>query len=709
MKQNRWMRIKRIVAAGLALLLLLAAEGIALAEAFSAAVSAKVMTVYADPELTLAMETLDKREIVVVESVSNGIARIRYHQDGTGYASVLDLMAVDAFAKKALLNRDAEVYPEPNDQTESVTAKAGARVYALAVVDGWAMVERGGTVGYVALDALTEADEQWRAIEAEAAAETEAVGTAAQGASVQGVTVRSLKVYKKAKTSSKKLGTLQKGQAVNVLKWNKKWAYIELNGRKGYCLVSGLKKVEDQGTTGEDGTAERTLTVAGDAVAVYKKASADSKKLGALPKGVEIKVLAEKGNWAYIEYNGNRGYSKLSELTPSGQTPDGYVTGGFDATVVYPGTKAYASPSTSAKSVSLPLGQSVNVYAYNADWAVITRDSGYACVPVQYLSRKSYALVAEDGAALEALLKALLGGGYYDAVPSQNYNAAAISAIKRFQAACGLTETGEADETTQRILYSGYAPASALLARGLSKGDSGENVSRIQSRLYALGYLSRTNSLDGDYGTTTAAAVKLFQSTNGLTADGAADVATLRALYNTGAKSLPSGTKAADYVTVSTGGSSSTYLDNVPNGLASTTASFSEGMSNAEKLEHAIYQAQSQLGKPYVYGATGPDKYDCSGLTTYIFKKVGVSLERSAYNQGYDNRYTKIEGVSSLRRGDLVFFNTISDSDLSDHVGIYIGNGYFIHASSGGHRVVVSNLTTGYYNRVYSWGRRILS
>ena len=85
-----------------------------------------------------------------------------------------------------------------------------------------------------------------------------------------------------------------------------------------------------------------------------------------------------------------------------------------------------------------------------------------------------------------------------------------------------------------------------------------------------------------------------------------------------------------------------------------------------------------------------------------------MSLKRTAYSQGYDTTYEKISSVSSLKRGDLVFFNTISDSDLSDHVGIYLGGGCFIHASSGGHKVVVSNLTTGYYNRVFSWGRRVL-
>ena len=791
MRDTGLTRLKKIVAAALALLLLLGAAMPALAEAFSAAVSAKAATVYEDAALTQAVGTLGRRTIVVVESFSDGVARIR-SEGGSGYVAVSDLLAVDAFARKALLNRAASVYLEPDAASAHVAAKKGAKVYVLAAAGDWAMIERGGVVGYVALDALTEADDSWKPLAQEreavasgaVAAEQTATGTpatvtadslkvyqkasttstklgtlkkgqavnliqvsgswayielngkygycAASGvaevgatpspaptatpspeataqASVQAKATKSLKVYKKASTTSKKLGTLKKNQVVNVLTWNKKWAYIELNGNKGYCLISGLKKVTESPTVAPtEEPVVRTVTVANASVTVYKKASTSSTKLGTLKKGVEVKVLSESGKWAYIEYNGKKGYCKLSALTSEEKLPTGYAKGGFAATVVYPGAKVYSSPSTGAQSAAIALGASVNVYAYSADWAIVTRDKGYGCIPVQYLSRKSYELIAGDGEALEALLKALLGGGYYDAVPSKNYNAAAISAIKRFQAACGLSETGEADESTQRILYGGYAPVSGLLSKALSKGDSGESVSRVQARLYALGYLSRTNSLDGDYGATTAAAVKLFQSANGLSADGAASVATLKALYSVSAKGLPSGTKAADATTATTTTTSTTYLDAVPTGLASTTSAYSEGMSNAEKLEYVIYLAQNQLGKPYVYGAAGPDKYDCSGLTTYIFKKIGISLERSAYSQGYDNTYTKIEGAANLKRGDLVYFNTISDSDLSDHAGIYIGNGYFIHASSGGHRVVVSNLTVGYYSRVFSWGRRIL-
>ena len=123
-----------------------------------------------------------------------------------------------------------------------------------------------------------------------------------------------------------------------------------------------------------------------------------------------------------------------------------------------------------------------------------------------------------------------------------------------------------------------------------------------------------------------------------------------------------------------------------------------------------IYLAQLQLGKPYIYATAGPNSFDCSGLTVYCYGKVGKTLGRSAYAHGYNSSSgTKIERIADLKRGDIVCFNTINDSDLVDHVGIYIGDGYFIHASSGssnGKQVCVSNLNSGYYNRVFSWARR---
>lgn len=124
-----------------------------------------------------------------------------------------------------------------------------------------------------------------------------------------------------------------------------------------------------------------------------------------------------------------------------------------------------------------------------------------------------------------------------------------------------------------------------------------------------------------------------------------------------------------------------------------------------------IEEAKTHLGKPYRYGAKGPKRFDCSGFTYYCFYTIEeIELSRSAKDQGYDESYEKIEEIENLIPGDLVCFNTKrGDKDLSDHVGIYLGEGDFIHCSSGKRRgVVISTLLEGYYNERFSWGRRIL-
>ena len=136
---------------------------------------------------------------------------------------------------------------------------------------------------------------------------------------------------------------------------------------------------------------------------------------------------------------------------------------------------------------------------------------------------------------------------------------------------------------------------------------------------------------------------------------------------------------------------------------------YSPDMSNAKKLEYVIYVAQSLTGRPYASNANVPYSFDCSRFVRYCFQQIDVTLDASAKDQGYDESYTRINSTGSLKTGDVVVFNTnSSDSDSSDHTGIYIGNGYFIHASSSAGKVIVSTLASGYYNNTFSWGLRIL-
>ena len=107
-------------------------------------------------------------------------------------------------------------------------------------------------------------------------------------------------------------------------------------------------------------------------------------------------------------------------------------------------------------------------------------------------------------------------------------------------------------------------------------------------------------------------------------------------------------------------------------------------------------------GYPYVYGGAGPSSFDCSGFTQYVYKQFGYSLPHSARSQAYiGTRVSKDE----LRLGDLIIFTENGSSDIG-HVGIYIGNGSFIHASSPSVGVIVSSLY-GYYESRYITGVRI--
>ena len=119
----------------------------------------------------------------------------------------------------------------------------------------------------------------------------------------------------------------------------------------------------------------------------------------------------------------------------------------------------------------------------------------------------------------------------------------------------------------------------------------------------------------------------------------------------------------------------------------------------ASVRDRIITFAQTKLGSPYVWGATGPNSFDCSGFVGYVFKNAAnVNLPRVSSSQA-----TFRPRISSMnmKKGDLVFFNTTGKG--ISHVGIYMGNRQFIHASSGSKRVTVSSLDSNFYSKTFRW------
>ena len=119
--------------------------------------------------------------------------------------------------------------------------------------------------------------------------------------------------------------------------------------------------------------------------------------------------------------------------------------------------------------------------------------------------------------------------------------------------------------------------------------------------------------------------------------------------------------------------------------------------------EQLVALAKQYLGTPYVLGGNGPSSFDCSGFTKYIYAQFGYTLNRTATDQLQNGVSVS---RSELQPGDLVFFKYNTSKPVS-HVGIYIGGGEFIHASTNRYVVQIDQMNSGHYDNVYVYARRV--
>ena len=206
-----------------------------------------------------------------------------------------------------------------------------------------------------------------------------------------------------------------------------------------------------------------------------------------------------------------------------------------------------------------------------------------------------------------------------------------------------------------------FSSGATFAAGALRLGDQGSEVAEIQGRLAMLGY---DVVADGDFGPATADAIKDFQALNGMKPDGLIGPATFMALMG---RDMPEISRGSSYIS-----------------------------------RRVISTAMQYIGVPYVFGGTTPYGFDCSGFVQYVFAHAGISLPRTA-----DVQYEVGLPISTadLMPGDAVFFTTYTYG--ASHVGIYLGDGNFIHASSS-RGVTISSLSSAYYSTHYIGARRML-
>ena len=254
------------------------------------------------------------------------------------------------------------------------------------------------------------------------------------------------------------------------------------------------------------------------------------------------------------------------------------------------------------------------------------------------------------------------------------YGEETVKAVAEFQRAQGLKADGIFGQDTFNALSNIVYFEPLIYTRLLKEGISGEDVLALQERLKALGFLDIDNCTTY-FGSQTKDALMNFQKAYGIGVDGIAGRETIEtinnAFINKGRKPRPKSSRGAS--------------------------------RNASLGENIVSTARKYLGTPYRSGGASPKGFDCSGFTYYIFQQYGISIPRCSADQGSVG--TTIS-KSDLQIGDLVIFQNTYKAGPS-HAGIYVGNGNFIHSSSSGGSVMISNLTSGYYDNHFHSGRRV--
>ncbi|WP_195251619.1 C40 family peptidase [Romboutsia sp. 1001713B170207_170306_H8] len=384
-----------------------------------------------------------------------------------------------------------------------------------------------------------------------------------------------------------------------------------------------------------------------------------------LNKGDTVEYIGTSGTWINVSYNGEVGYVHSDYVSSPGSSNQ-TITKVVTATTLNVRSGAGTNYS---KIGTLSKGDEVSVISESNGWAKINYKGTNGYVSNDYIVSKN-----NSGSSSESIIS-------YKIVTATTLNV-------RSGAGTNYSKIGtlsKGDEVSVISESNGWAKINYKGTNGyvssdyiVSKDNSGSSSESITS--YKIVTATTLNVRSGP-GTSYS------------------KITTISYGAEVGVISESNGWSKIKY-NGKTGYVSSQYLSNKSEGSNDS----SETNSKVDKL---ISFAKTLLGKDYSWGAEGPNSFDCSGFTYYVFKQsAGITIPRVSKDQ---SKYGTYVSRSSVKKGDLVFFDTNGSNDGNvSHVGIYIGNGQFIHASSSKDEVVISDFNSNYYTNAFVNARRVL-
>ncbi len=409
-------------------------------------------------------------------------------------------------------------------------------------------------------------------------------------------------------------------------------------------------------------------TVTASALNLRAEPSTSSSIVTCLPRGTVVVVHGTENGWSEVSYNGSHGYMSAEYLRFSESAEGSFGTG----TVTGNGVNLRSGPGTDYSVLGTrDKGDSLTVTGVSGDWYKIDWNGSAAYIRSDYLSIGG---TSSGSSSSGSSVKEASGTGSINAYcvrlrsgPSTSY-----SILGTYSVGTTMTVTGDAGDW-YRVSCNGtegYVYKTYLTVGGSGSGSDYSVSSMDDTSATVISAVHFRSGPDTSY-----ASKAVLNSGTTVTITGETDK-WYRVSYN----------GSEGYIF-------KTYL---------TTGSYSAG-SSAEG-ERIVAKAKEYLGVPYVYGGTSPSGFDCSGFVYYVFRQCGYSVTRTATTQNGDGYAVS---RANLQPGDIIIFYNSAKSAIG-HSGIYIGDGQFIHASSGGGRVMISSLSQTYYDTRFYSARRVV-
>lgn len=476
-------------------------------------------------------------------------------------------------------------------------------------------------------------------------------------------TTTALNLRSGAATNKTIIMTMPKGAEVIIGMSQNGWCKIVYNNTVGYASAQYLTSVSS--VSGNFGTA----TISGTGVRLRSGAGTNNSIICTLTNGAKMPITGASGNWYKVSYNGKTGYvsadyvkvsvgsSAASTPTPTPTPNTNNASSGLKGAVIGTSVRMRSEPNTNCATLGYySNGVTMTVLGSVKDW-----------YKVSYNGKTGY-----------------ISAQYFRVTPDESYTSA---------------KSGTVSGSNVRFRM---GPSTDFASLGtLNKGTS-VKVSGKSGNWYEVCVNGKYGYMSADYvkiGESVSAPTEQLDNVGIVTGNGVrmrsgpgTSYSTI-GYYNKGIQVKVTG-KSGDWYAVSYNGLSG-YM----------SADYVRLSTSNAVADQIVATAKQYLGTPYVYGGSSPRGFDCSGFIYYLYGQYGYPLMRGATSQ-YNHNGVSVE-KSDLRPGDLVFF---SDSvDPIGHVGMYIGNNQFIHASSGQGCVCITSLNASYYLNHYTGAKRIIN